>query len=231
MKAAPDPDAATPVHGDENGHYRLQPLPRVGRLVDLDAMGPGTPGLNETWADSGQHPRFRDAAADVAGPAEWAVRPENLVSDSGFDEPMGEDSGWIPNGGWHSASGMACANLAPNQTAGAIAKQQIGVARAGGRYVMYGDVNVSSRDQGLATVARMYIAAGPELKPVGAPIEVRAEPGQACHWDSRATEVVVDGREGEALYIVIDARMDGAAESAVNPAGFARWDDVWVLGN
>ncbi|HJN17330.1 MAG TPA: hypothetical protein QGH10_17630, partial [Armatimonadota bacterium] len=69
------------------------------------------------------------------------------------------------------------------------------------------------------------------LKPVGAQIEVRAEPGQACHWDSRATEVVVDGREGEALYIVIDARMDGAAESAVNPAGFARWDDVWVLGN
>ena len=72
---APDPAAAVPVHGGDEGHYRLQPLPATRALVDLDACEPGTPGLNATWKETGKCPQFRsDAESDVADANAWTGR-------------------------------------------------------------------------------------------------------------------------------------------------------------
>ena len=234
---APAPASAKPVYGGATGHYRLQPLPRTRALVDLAACKPGTPGLNLEWQASGNYPHFRsDLPEETAAADTWMVLPDNLVQDPGFSRPFAKDGEagagpWTGRGGLHTSDGIACANLAPGQTASALAFQRLGPARPGTEYVLYCDLHAVALDAKLAAVGEAYLALGPDLKPVGVGLSVRSEPGATRAWAGQAVEVRLapDLPAGQELYVVLSARLEGEGGTA-NPAALVRWDDVIVLG-
>jgi parallel beta-helix repeat protein len=233
---APEPASATPVYQPAGGHYRLQPLPHTRPLVDLAACKPGTPGLNAEWQASGSYPRFRsDQPDELAAPDAWLVLPDNLVQDSSFRQPFGKDGEtpakpWTARGGLHVSGNMACANLAPDPAASAVAFQKLDPARPGETYVLYADMHVVAADAVLATVGEAGLALGADLRPVGEGITVRAAPGATRPWAGAAVEVRLgpDVPAGQDLFLVLRGRVEGTGGSA-NPAGFVRWDDVFVL--
>jgi len=242
LSDAPDPEAAVPVYGTkENGHYRLQPLPELHPLVDLDSCEPGTPGLNPQWRQTGEYPRFRtDGEADTAEPTDWMVLPDNLLADPSFDRPLGkpgeaEAGPWVGGGGMHVYLGMLAVNLLPAQRANALAYQKVGTVRAGAEYLLCGDMSVSSPSKDFAGIAGMYLAAGDPTKPMGEVVTRRAEPTRGGSWNTydlhhRTGAQGADVAVGQDLYVVVFARVEGPeGAGGGEPVAFARWDDLWLL--
>lgn len=241
---APDPATATPVYGTrEDGHYRLQPLPNLHRLVDPDAAGPGTPGINEQWRESGRYPQFRTGgAAESPEPGDWVLLPINLLADPSFDQPFAKpgdpDAGaWVGAGGMHTYSGMACVNLMSNQRSNVLAYQRLGAIRPDAEYLLCGDVMVEARSSDHAGIAGLYLAAGDPGKPIGEPIALRIEPGRGGHWSThdlhlRTGAAGADPNVGQPLLVVLYARVEGPEGGALaDPVVFARWDDLWLLSS
>ncbi|MGQ9730342.1 MAG: hypothetical protein ACUVX8_03635 [Candidatus Zipacnadales bacterium] len=232
---APSPEEAVSVYGGEKGHYRLQPLPRLHALIDLDACSPGTPGLNAEWAASGAYPRFVEGEADVVTADDWIVLPDNLIDDPSFDKPFGTDdngdSPWKTVGGVHQYGGMACANLRPSQTQIEYAYQKVGTVRAHGEYILYGEMSISSRSDRLAGIGEMYLAAGDPTRPLHTPLLVRADPGRTKHWGSYDLRLRVEPGEtvGQDLYVVLAGRIEGPEEGGKEAVAFVRWDNIWLL--
>ncbi len=238
---APDPQAAQPVYGtQDNGHYRLQPLPALHPLVDLDAAEPGTPGLNLQWRESGEYPRFTTAGeGNAAQPNDWVLLPDNLLADPSFAQPFakpGEEpaSPWVAAGGIHTYMGTACANLPPGQRTNAIAYQKVGTLRANAEYLLCGDMSVRSVSEQLAAIGEMYLAVGDPRKPLAEVRARRAEPGRGGSWNTYDLHLRTDGgpNVGQELFVVIAARVEGpeGVESS-DPAAFVRWDDLWLLSS
>jgi len=232
LAAAPGRPA---VYGGDGGHYRLQPLPATRGLVDIDAAGPGTPGLNGEWLKTGAYPRFDPSAGpETADDLSYAVAPDNLVADPGFDLPFAPTEGadarsWV-SGGLHTFQGMACANLAPGQVTAVVARQKLGTVAADSRFLLYVDATATSLDPGLAAVGECYLAVGEGLTPIGERIRVATDPGRARAWASYATEFMVEAAyAGQDLYAVLAARVEGTPDGQANPAALVRWDNVWVL--
>ena len=239
---APDPNTAEAVYGTKgDGHYRLQPLPKLHPLVSLDRCEPGTPGLNLRWRETGDYPRFRTTGeADAAAPTDWMVLPDNLLSEPSFDRPLGKPDDaqagpWIGTGGMHVYVGMLCANLLPAQRTNALAYQRVGTVRPNAEYLLCADLAVNSTSADLAGVAGMYLAAGDPTAPLGQVTEVRAEPNRGGSWSTydlqlRTGAPGADPSIGQDLYVVLFAHVEGPGEAAgADPVSFPRWDDVWLL--
>jgi parallel beta-helix repeat protein len=260
FKAIPRPWARTfvedaPAAGrnavaDVWGHksYRIQPLPRVHRLVDLDAAGPADPGLNRAWMRSGKYPRFRtDGPAETAGPEDFAVLPENRLANPSFTAPIVVTNAppdaappglWVTRGGAHTYVGMACANLLLPDREEQVAFQKVGPINPGDEYLLVGDMKVQSMAGGVSTEAEIRLAAGPELKPIRQAV-VRAAPGQDRHWNThelhyRAGAAGTDPHAGQDLYVVIACRTSaaaGAKPAGSTPVAFGRWDNFILLSS
>jgi hypothetical protein len=238
---APDPNAARPVYGtQDNGHYRLQPLPALHPLVDLDAAEPGTPGLNLQWRESGQYPCFTtEGEADAAQSNDWALLPDNLLADPSFAEPFakpGDQGGspWVATGGLHTYVGTACANLLLGQRTNAIAYQKVGALRANAEYLLCGDMSVRSANAQLAAIGEMYLAAGDPTEPLGEVRARRAEPGRGGSWNTYDLHLRSDtgSNVGQELFVVIAARVEGPeGVESPDPVAFVRWDDLWLLSS
>ena len=238
---APSPAAAVPVYGTkEDGHYRLQPLPKVHPLVDLDACPPGTPGLNAQWRETGEYPHFRaDGEPDSAGPDDWVLLPTNLLADPSFDRPLSKPdaeptSPWVGGGGMHTYVGMACVNLLPYQRQNAVAWQKVGPIRASCEYLLTGDMTVASAMKDFSAIGEMYLAAGDPGKPLGDPVVVTKASLTGGTWATYSLHVpkgAADAAAGQDLYVVLAARVAGPETSATDPAGFVRWDDLWLLAS
>jgi hypothetical protein len=237
---APDPNTAPVVYGTkEDGHYRLQPLPALHQLVDLDAAEPGTPGINFSWRESGEYPRFVAGTADTAKPDDWVLAPTNLLRDPSFAQPLGQPgqeatSPWVGGGGMHTYVGMACLNLLPNQTQNALAWQKLGPVRPNTQYLLCGDMTVQSLSKDLGAVGAMWLAAGEPGKPIGQPIDIRRAPGKGGSWNTydsllRTGAAGADPNVGQDLYVVLAGRVEGPAATGNDPAAFMRWDDLWLL--
>jgi len=244
LAAAPDPNTAAPVYGTKpDGHYRLQPLPKLHPLVDLDACTPGTPGLNPEWAQTGEYPRFRATGeADSAAPTDWGVLPNNLLADPGFDQPLTPPGGppagpWTGTGGMHTFLWTLCVNLLPAQRTNALTYQQVGTVRANMEYLLCADMTVNSVSDQLAGIAGMYLAAGDPTTPMGEIVQVRAEPKQRGSWNTYDLQLTTgaagaDPYVGKPLYVVLFARVQGPeAAAGADPVSFVRWDDVWLLSS
>jgi len=243
LEDAPDPAAAKPVASwPGHQHYRLQPLPPIRRLIDLDVQPPGTPGLNEDWMKSGEYPVF-DAGREpeTADDWEWTVYPDNRLADPGFDKPItrgGPSDGpgpWFTNGDIHSYVSMACANLLPAHQRPMLAVQRVGKIAAGCEYILFGDMTVSSVHDRFAAVGEIYLAAGDELQPLGTPAVARAEPRKSRCWNTyftryRSGKAGQDENVGKDLFVVIAGRVEGPADVAADaPVGFVRWDGLTLL--
>lgn len=241
---APDPKTAMPVYGTkEDGHYRLQPLPPLHSLVDLDSAEPGTPGLNLKWRESGEYPRFgATGEPDTAAPGDWVLSPTNLLADPSFDKPLAQpgadaSSQWVGGAGMHTYVGMACVNLLPAQRANAVAYQKVGTIRANAEYLLAGDMTVNSVSKDYAGIAEMYLAVGDPTKPLGKIISLRREPTKGGSWNTyevhvRTGAAGADPNVGQDLFVVIAARVDGPeGNTSPDPVVFARWDDLWLLSS
>jgi hypothetical protein len=241
LQHAPDP-AARPVYKlGEQEHYRLQPLPRLQRLVDLDAAQPGTPGLNPAWQAPEDYPHFVVGEAETARPDDWVLAPANLLTDASFDQPFGVPdeapaSPWTGTGGMHTYVGMACVNLLPAQRTNALAYQKIGVVRPDCEYLLCGDMAVQSPMVGLTAIGEMYLAAGDPTQTLGGPVSVSPAPQTGGTWATYQTQVRTgavgaDPNVGRDLYVAIAGRITGAETTATDPAGFVRWDDLWLVAS
>ncbi len=240
---APDPATATPVFGTkEDGHYRLQPLPRLHALVDLDDIQPGTPGLNEQWRKSGQYPRFKTTGEpDTAAPNDFVLLPNNLLTDPGFDKPLGKPgdaaASWTGTGGMHTFLGTLCVNLLPSQRTNALTYQKVGTLRANAEYLLCGDLCVQSVSKDYAGLGEMGLAAGDPTRAIGKPLSIRANPMKGGSWNTYDVQVRTgaagaDPNVGQDLFVVIAARVEGPEGGNVGePAFFARWDDLWLLSS
>jgi len=237
---APDPTEAVPVFGTAtDGHYRLQPLPKLHPLVELDASLPGTPGLNEEWSATGNYPRFTTAGeADSAADNDWVLLPTNGVADPGFDKPLAaaEQLGaWSGSGGTHTYIGTACANLLPAQRTNALLWQPVGTLRADCEYLLVADMLVSSVSPDYAGAVEMYLAVGDPTTPLAGTLALRAEPSKTREWSTRYLHLrtdAADARVGQKLYVVLAARVDGPADNpSADPVALARWYDVWLLSS
>jgi len=239
---APDPDVTKSVYGGENGHYRLQPLPGFRRLFDLDSQPPGTPGLNRTWIETGDYPTFDSTRQPkVAGDTDWMVFPDNRLSDPSFVEPITKGTEadgpgpWHGRGGMHASSRMACANLLPQNRAGATAFQKVGKVAPDCEYILFGDMTVSSRHEGFAAIGELYLAVGEGLKPIGKKGSMKAQPGKARSWNTcdahyRSGSADEDQAVGQDLYVVIKGTSEGPADvQGSTPVAFVRWDNLTLL--
>jgi len=237
---APDPTTAKSVYGGEDGHYRLQPLPRLQRLAELDSQSPGTPGLNPVWSLTGDYPVFDSSRpADTAEDNEWQVYPENRLQDPSFTKPLAgpEKAGgpWIARGGMHMAGGMACANLLTGQTDGVLALQRVGKVAAGCEYILFGDMTVSSASPQFSSTGALQLAVGDDLQPVGTQATVTAEPGKAKSWNTceahyRSGAAEQDPNVAKDLYVVLRASTQGPADvKTETPVAFVRWDNLTLL--
>lgn len=239
---APDPETARPVHGGEDGHYRLQPLPRLQRLVDLDAQPACSPGLNLRWRETGRYPQFDDSREpDVAADDEWMVFPDNRLEAPGFRRPMtagGPDDGpgpWYARGGVHVHSGIAAVNMPPTRRRDAVAFQRVGTVAPDCEYILWGDMTAYSRDARVGAVASLYLAVGEELEPLGERATLTAAPEHRRGWITRDTRVRTGAADedplvGRDLYVVIAARVEGPDDiEGDQPVAFARWDNLVLL--
>lgn len=243
VEDAPGPAAAKPVASwPGHAHYRLQPLPPIRRLVDLDAQGSGTPGLNEEWMQTGNYPVFDPSREpETADDWEWIVFPDNRLADPGFDKPIttgGPDDGpgpWFTRGDIHSYVSMACANLFPAHQRPMLAFQRVGTVAPECEYILFGDMTVTSLREEFGAIGEMYLAAGDDLKPLGTPASARAEPGKSRCWNTyftryRSGQGGEDATVGQPLYVVIAARVEGPADlKADAPVAFVRWDGLTLL--
>lgn len=222
-------------------HYRLQPLPPLRRLLDLDALSAGTPGLNVEWRDKQDYPTFDDSGApDTATPEEWSVYPDNRLTDPSFDKPITKAGAtvagpWVTKGDLHTFVGMACANLLPAHQTPLLAYQKIGTVAPDCEYVVFGDVFVSSVHERFSTVGEIYFAVGESLQPLGPKGSLTAEPRKQRTWNTLFTRYH-SGKQGaelnlgKDLYVVLAACVRGPADlKSDNPVGFVRWDNLVLL--
>jgi parallel beta-helix repeat protein len=240
---APDPATAVPVYGTkEDGHYRLQPLPKVRPLVDLDACAPGTPGLNAEWRETGRYPQFKPTGdPDTAAPNDWVLLPTNLLTDPSFDKPLskpGEEPTWpwTGGGGMHTYVGMACLNLLPAQRQNALAWQKVGPIRPNCEYLLTGDMTVASVMKDFSVIGQMYLSAGDQGHPIGEPITVTKTSLTGGTWATYSLHLpqgAADAFAGQDLYVVLAGRVAGPGQPANpnDPAAFIRWDDLWLLAS
>ena len=225
------------AHG---GHYRLPPIPGSVPPVNLDACGPGTPGINEFWRATGQYPHFRPTGEpESPGELDWQVRPEPISADPGFDKPFakpGEEGGpWIAVGALHTYTGVACANLNKGHTAAQTAYQKIGAVRPDTEYVVLCEMHGLSLAPDCGALGEVYLAAGDERDRIGSEIEVSIAPGGTAHWGTRVLRFRTgpegqDPAVGKPLSVVISARAivpDGSP--AADPVALLRWDNLRVL--
>jgi hypothetical protein len=243
VEDAPEPAAAKPVVAVWNKkHYRLQPQPGFHALADLDALGPGTPGLNEAWMRTGKYPVF-DASRppEAATPGDWMVRPDNRLADPSFDKPMAkagspEAAGpWFTRGDLHTFLGMACANLFPRNQDETTAFQKVGVVAPDCEYILWGQVLVDARPGKFGSAARLYLAVGQDLQPVGDVGALQADAGKVRTWVTcsarfRSGKAGADPNVGKDLYAVLGARVLGPDDQkADTPVAFVRWDNLVLL--
>ena len=190
------PDTNRPAVADVWGRrsYRIQPLPRVQRLVDLDACGPADPGLNREWQRTGRYPQFRtEGLPETVAADEYVFAPENRLGNPSFKEPFGLTNvapADAPTGQWvtcglHVHAAMACANLLRPDGEQLLAYQRVGVIRPGGEYLLVGDMKVQSVAAEVNAEAEIRLAAGRELAVVRQAL-AKAAPGQERHWNTHA---------------------------------------------
>jgi hypothetical protein len=224
----------------------VQPLPRVHRLVDLDAQGPADPGINDEWIRTGKYPGFRTDGPPEAVANDFGVFwPDNRLEDPSFDKPLAaadkpvgqEPAGkWFVRNGLHSFMGTACANiLGPGDWV--LGYQKIGVIKPGTQWQLVGDMNVSSTHERFKATAEMGLFAGKDFKPVKTMV-VSADPGKALHWNTHelyyqaGADAKADPFVGQDLYVVIRAKVEGpAGVQAPEPVGFQRWDHFFLLSS
>jgi parallel beta-helix repeat protein len=241
VESAPDAQAATVVDVWAEKHYRLQPLPAFHALVDLDAQGPATPGLNDTWAKTGKYPVF-DAShpADTAASTDWMVRPDNRLADPSFDKLMTRAGGaaagpWLTNSDLNTFAGVACANLFAANRSDMSAWQKVGVIAPDCEYVVWGQIYVDARPGKFGSLARLCLAVGPDMKSVGDVALLQADAGKVRGWQTcfaryHSGKAGVDPNVGQDLYVLIGARVIGPASDKFDaPVAFARWDNLVLL--
>ena len=243
VEDAPDPKTAKPVSEIWGAkHYRLQPLPAFHRLVDLEALPKGDPGLNLDWLGTQRYPTFDSSRkADVAADTDWLVFPDNRLADPSFTKPLtngGPKDGpgpWYGRNGLHLFVNIACANLLPAQQEGVLAYQKIGIVAPECEYVLFGDMEITSRHPQFTGLGELYLATGEGLVPFGPKAAGEASSGKLRAWQTYATrcrsgKAGEDPAIGKDLYVVIQARCKGPADLKTNdPVVFLRWDNLTLL--
>jgi parallel beta-helix repeat protein len=225
-------------YGQKN--YRIQPMPRLHRLVDLDQQVPADPGLNAEWLRTGQYPRFRGAGPPETVPDDfWVVFPENRLKNPDFNEGAFDESRLVdktvkaPTGAWavvagqvQIASGEARAALSVTSTPCVVA-QRLGPIQPDMEYVLWADTQVESSSSNAAVRGYIGLAAGPNLAPLNqTPMEARD--GRTRHWNTveayyrSGVDGKADAHVGQDLYVVFGAAAQGGE-------GSARWDNFILL--
>ncbi len=230
--------------------YRIQPLPRLHRLVDLDEQRPADPGINYTWRDTGKYPEFRhDGPAETVPDDAWVVNPANRLKNPSFAESLYgqmhsvDSSQKALSQGWQCMAGKiitfdatALAQLTP-QTAGspATGAQKFGPIRPNTEYLMWADMKVDGLKDGYATTGRIYLAAGKDLTPIKS-AEVKSAGDRRRHWNTylvdykSGADAKADPFVGKDLYVVFSAVTEGAKnDKSDEVVGVASWDNFQLL--
>ena len=240
------------VQGDvwNQKFYRIQPLPQVHRLVDLDEQGPADPGINYAWRATGKYPDFRlDGPPETAPDDLWVVNPTNRLKNGDFSKAvfdemrlvdksqkgLGDD--WQVTAGkvicW---SGIAIARptgddpAAPNTAA-----QKLGPIQPNTDYLLWADMKVDSHKEGYATTGRFYLAAGKDLTPIKS-AEMKTAGNRQRHWNTftvyykSGADAKADPFVGKDLYVVFGAAAEGPkVPKNAEPVGSVYWDNFQLL--
>ncbi|MBN2449951.1 MAG: right-handed parallel beta-helix repeat-containing protein [Lentisphaeria bacterium] len=214
-------------------HYRLQPLPFLQPLVDLDACVPGgTPGLHADWERTGIYPCFPDTGEPEWAPdGTWVLAPENRLRDPSFDGGLPANGPWEVTGPIHVHGATACLNLLPQHTGQALGRQVLGPIRPDTDYLLWAKVFVDAPRA--AAEATIGLAASGSDSPL-AEVRIAATAGQArqwrtwtVHWHSGPEGQ--DAAVGSALEVRFAGRLRPGAAPGPDPAAFIRWDDFFLL--
>jgi hypothetical protein len=132
-------------------------------------------------------------------------------------------------------AGMACANLFPASQADMAAWQKVGVVAPDCEYVLWGQMYVDARPGKYGSAARLCLAVGPNMKPVGEVASLQADAGKVRGWQTcfaryHSGKAGVDPSVGQDLYVLIGAHVTGPASDKFDaPVAFARWDNLVLL--
>jgi hypothetical protein len=215
----------------DHDHYRIQALPQIRPLVDLDGQGPADPGINLEWQRTGRYPRFRsDVAPETVADDLWCVTPTNRAQDVNFEKPLGEV--WqLTQGAATQQRGEARADLSFTNTGVAIA-QKIGAILPDTDYLLWADMQVESRSTNGAAAGEILLAAGADLAPIRK-VTVPVAGGQRRHWRTHAVyykagALTNDVHVGKDLYVVMRATGDGLPAGPA-PAAVVRWNNAHLF--
>jgi hypothetical protein len=228
-------------------HYRIEPLPQVHRLVDLDEQTPADPGINLAWRATGKYPEFRhEGPPETVSDDTWVVSPTNRLKNGNFSEGLYMQMNSVDPkakalaGGWEAvtgktavANGAAVAQLAvASPAAPAVSAQKYKAILPNTEYLLWGEMKVDGLKDGYTTTGRFYLAAGKELTPIKS-IEVKSVGQRKRHWitltiDYRSgADAKADPFVGKDLYIVFSGAADGAKTDEV--VGSVQWDNFQLL--
>jgi len=215
----------------DHEHYRIQPLPQIRPLVELDALGPSDPGINYEWQRTGQYPRFRsDSPPETAADDFGCVTPSNRIVDPLFEKPLGE--AWkLVKGAASQQRGELRAALAATNAEVVIA-QKIGTIQPGTDYLLWADMQVESLQTNGTATGQIMLAWGKGLDPIQQ-AAVESAKGQRRHWRThsvyyKAGVATNDVAIGQDLYVVFRATGSGLPAGPA-PAAVVRWNNVHLF--
>lgn len=243
-RVADAPDPASPevtINHAGNQHYRIQPEPTPLRLFDLDAQPSAPPGLNGTWIETGQYPRFEIRRRPPGKDSAWytPMAPDNLIEDPELEQQTKNGEYRAPwekvNGRVHPWDRVGHIHLL-NYARSGLARQQVGVVEPETQYVLTGQMTVHSSLPGVIATGKLYLAAGATMTPAGQVTSATARPEsvvgwryvQAIHVSGKAGE---DPMVGQPLYVVLSGNIRGEGISHNNgaPNGMTSWDNLSLL--
>ncbi|MBI3990852.1 MAG: right-handed parallel beta-helix repeat-containing protein [Candidatus Omnitrophica bacterium] len=230
--------------------YRLQPLPPIRRLINLDEQGPADPGLNLLWLRTGKYPKFRsDIPLELPeDDYSWSVLPENRLQDSNFDKGVINPLVHIVDfsekqigGVWQNIKGKAtiklgaaCAEISAEDAGNDnIIAQKVGVIQSDSEYIVIVDMKVDSLKEGYTTAGEVYLAAGEELAPVKR-VSVESSGVRRRHWnthsiDYRSGGAKADAFVGKDLYVVMKGLSKGQKTKNKEVVGCVKWDNFMLF--